>query len=95
MAYTPDTALFREQIAGLRRRVGAGRPLWAGIGAYRLTQASVVDKVRAAREAGASGVILFSSDSLATSDLDQLRDQAFPPAGGARGAVPAHGSLPR
>lgn len=95
MAYTPDTSTFRAQIAGLRQRVGSERRLWAGIGAYRLTQAGVIDKVRAAREAGATGVILFSSDSLATSDLDHLREQAFPAPGGAWGGAPAPGSFPR
>ena len=80
MAYTPDTALFRGQILALRERLGPRATLWAGIGAYRLQQASVVEKVLAARAAGASGVVLFSSDALATTDLDRLRDEAFGPA---------------
>ena len=66
MAYTPDTALFRDQITALRRRLGPQATLWAGIGAYRLQQASVIEKVLAARGAGASGIVLFSSDSLVT-----------------------------
>jgi uncharacterized lipoprotein YddW (UPF0748 family) len=73
MAYTPDTELFREQIAGLRARLGPRARLWAGIGAWRLDTDGVVDKVRAAREAGASGVVLFSSDMLLSADLDRLR----------------------
>ena len=77
MAYTPDTALFREQVAALRARLGPRAALWAGIGAWRLDTASVVDKVRAARAAGASGVVLFSSDMLVSADLDRLRADAF------------------
>jgi uncharacterized lipoprotein YddW (UPF0748 family) len=91
MAYTPDTTQFRAQIEALRARLGPQAALWAGIGAYRLPQASVVDKVRAAREAGASGIVLFSSDMLASADLDRLRDEAFAPAVGAAGGVPAAG----
>ena len=47
--------------------------LWAGIGAYRLDAPGVVEKVRAARAAGASGVVLFSSDSMDASGYDLLR----------------------
>jgi uncharacterized lipoprotein YddW (UPF0748 family) len=95
MAYTPDTALFREQIVGLRERLGPKAALWAGIGAYRLQQESVVEKVLAARAAGASGVVLFSSDALATSDLDRLRNEAFAPAPRTGGSAPAAGSRRR
>jgi hypothetical protein len=69
--------------------------LWAGIGAYRLQQASVTEKVLAARAAGASGVVLFSSDALATTDLDRLRDEAFGPLPHATGGAPSLGTRPR
>jgi uncharacterized lipoprotein YddW (UPF0748 family) len=95
MAYTPDTAQFRGQIQALRRRLGPRATLWAGIGAYRLPQESVVEKVLASRAAGASGVILFSSDALATSDLDRLRDEAFGPVPRTRGSAPSAGSRQR
>jgi len=95
MAYTPDTALFRGQILALRERLGPQATLWAGIGAYRLQQASVVEKVLAARAAGASGVVLFSSDSLVTADLDRLRDEVFGPAPRTGGSAPSAGSRQR
>ena len=85
MAYTPDTPQFAEQIGALRQRVGARAALWAGIGAWRLDAAGVVEKVRAARAAGASGVVLFSSDSLDTSGYDLLRREVFAAPGDADG----------
>jgi uncharacterized lipoprotein YddW (UPF0748 family) len=87
MAYTPDTELFAEQIAGLRGR--AGGALWAGIGAYRLDAGGVVEKVRAARAAGASGVVLFSSDSLDATGRDLLRREVFDTRGGAASSAGA------
>jgi uncharacterized lipoprotein YddW (UPF0748 family) len=95
MAYTPDTGLFRGQILALRERLGPQARLWAGIGAYRLQQASVVEKVLAARAAGASGIVLFSSDSLVTANLDRLRDEAFGPAPLTTGSAPGAGSRRR
>jgi uncharacterized lipoprotein YddW (UPF0748 family) len=92
MAYTPDTSLFREQIAGLRDRLGPRAVLWAGIGAWRLDTAGVIEKVHAARAAGASGVVLFSSDMLATADVDRLRADAFP---GVAAGAPAGAAGPR
>ena len=64
MAYTPDAALFASQIAAVRQLPGA-HGVWVGIGAYRLSSAQTVDKIRIARRLGADGVILFSYDSLA------------------------------
>jgi hypothetical protein len=63
MAYTQDPAVFGAQIASARQVAGLG-PVWAGIGAYRLTAARTVQNIEAARRLGASGVILFSYDSL-------------------------------
>jgi uncharacterized lipoprotein YddW (UPF0748 family) len=63
MAYTPDPAVFDAQIA-LARQVAGPRPIWAGIGAYRLTPARTVQNIETARRLGAAGVILFSYDSL-------------------------------
>ena len=63
MAYTTDAAAFVAQVSAAR--VAAGRrPLWAGIGAYRLSPSQIVENVQAARRLGVSGVILFSYDSL-------------------------------
>jgi uncharacterized lipoprotein YddW (UPF0748 family) len=78
MAYTPDTRIFRSQVEQARQRVGAAAAVWAGVGAWRLPLASVVEKIRAAREAGASGVVLFSHESFSGADLDLLRQDAFP-----------------
>jgi uncharacterized lipoprotein YddW (UPF0748 family) len=63
MAYTPDPAVFDAQIA-LARQVAGTRPIWAGIGAYRLTPARTVENIETARRLGAAGVILFSYESL-------------------------------
>jgi uncharacterized lipoprotein YddW (UPF0748 family) len=62
MAYSTDTQIFRDQI-----RVGVeagGRDhIWAGIGAYRQVADSTIEKIRAARELGARGIVLFSYSS--------------------------------
>jgi uncharacterized lipoprotein YddW (UPF0748 family) len=63
MAYTQDAGIFDAQIASARQVAGLG-PVWAGIGAYRLTPARTVENIETARRLGASGVILFSYDSL-------------------------------
>ncbi|MCC7417206.1 MAG: family 10 glycosylhydrolase [Acidobacteria bacterium] len=63
MAYTTDAGLFTTQIAAARELAGA-HGLWAGIGAYRMPSAQIVEAVRNARRQRADGVILFSYDSL-------------------------------
>jgi uncharacterized lipoprotein YddW (UPF0748 family) len=63
MAYTPDAGVFERQISSARQVAGP-HPVWAGIGAYRLTPARTVQHIEAARRLGAGGVILFSYDSL-------------------------------
>jgi uncharacterized lipoprotein YddW (UPF0748 family) len=65
MAYTQDVATFTTQIAAARDAAGP-RALWAGIGAYRLSPAQTLDHIRAARQAGATGIALFSYDSVTT-----------------------------
>jgi len=64
MAYTTDAATFANQISSVRLAANT-HPVWAGIGAYRLSPAQIVDNVQTARRLGAGGVILFSYDSLA------------------------------
>lgn len=78
MTYTPDTKIFRAQVEQARARLGRAAPMWAGVGAWRLPLVSVVEKIRAAREAGASGVVLFSHESFVAADLERLRQDAFP-----------------
>jgi len=76
MTYTADNALFRLQLETARERTGGAQPVWAGIGAYRLDVAGIVEKVALARQSGAKGVVLFSHESL-PGDLRRLRDEAF------------------
>jgi uncharacterized lipoprotein YddW (UPF0748 family) len=64
MAYTTDPAAFAAQIAAAKQIAGA-HPLWAGIGAYRLSADQIVENAQAARRLGVGGIILFSYDSLA------------------------------
>jgi uncharacterized lipoprotein YddW (UPF0748 family) len=63
MAYTPEPARFAELIAAARRVAGS-HAVWAGIGAYRLSPRETIDNIQTARRLGATGVILFSYDSL-------------------------------
>jgi uncharacterized lipoprotein YddW (UPF0748 family) len=77
MTYTPDNQLFQSQVEQARARTRDGQPVWAGIGAYRLDLAGIVEKVALARQSGAAGVVLFSNESLAPGDLRRLREQAF------------------
>lgn len=81
MAYTPDPRIFRAQVENAVARTRPALPVWAGIGAYRLTLQGTVERIRLARELGASGVVLFSHESLAPGDLDRLREQGFAWAG--------------
>jgi uncharacterized lipoprotein YddW (UPF0748 family) len=63
MAYTTDADTFRAQIASVQS-LAAGRPVWAGIGAYRLSSSETIENILAARAAGARGIVLFSYDNL-------------------------------
>ena len=68
MAYTVELGNFTDLLN--RARVAAGAtPVWAGIGAWQLPMTGTADHVRAARQAGVSGVLLFSYDRLASTDL--------------------------
>jgi uncharacterized lipoprotein YddW (UPF0748 family) len=80
MAYTADSRIFRAQVEQARTRVPPGQELWAGIGAYRLTLAGIVERIQLARESGAQGVVLFSNESIAEADWKRLRREAFPAA---------------
>jgi uncharacterized lipoprotein YddW (UPF0748 family) len=63
MAYTTEAPRFAELIAAVRSVAGA-HAVWAGIGSYRLSPKETVDNIQTARRLGATGVILFSYDSL-------------------------------
>ena len=74
MAYTPDTEVFRKQL-NTAMNVASGKRVWSGIGAYKQTAESAVEKIRAARDLGAQGFILFSYDSsIKVSDLNPQGD---------------------
>ncbi len=64
MAYTTDSGVFEKQIAAARAYAGS-RPVWAGIGAYQLSPAQTLSHIATANKLGASGIILFSYESLA------------------------------
>jgi len=81
MAYSTDDAVFRRQVA-YARNAARGRPVWAGIGAYRLTGDQALTQIQAARRLGVDGVILFSYDSLVnpsrgSDNLARIGAQAF------------------
>ena len=40
--------------------------MWVGIGAYRLSSSQTIENIQIARRLGASGIVLFSYDSLIT-----------------------------
>jgi uncharacterized lipoprotein YddW (UPF0748 family) len=63
MVYTQEASRFAEQVSAAREIAGE-RPIWAGIGAYRLSPTQTIDNIHTARKLGAAGVILFSYDSL-------------------------------
>ena len=56
-------ALWRVTLPS-RPASAAGTPFWAGIGAYRLSATATAANIRAARRAGAAGVLLYSYDGL-------------------------------
>jgi len=66
MAYTTDAGIFASQIAAAKQVTGS-HPLWAGIGAFRLSAEQIVGNAQTARRLGVGGIILFSYDSLADS----------------------------
>jgi dihydrodipicolinate synthase/N-acetylneuraminate lyase len=63
MAYATEASHFAEQIADARAAAGS-RPVWAGIGSYRLSPKETIDNIQTARRLGANGIVLFSYDSL-------------------------------
>jgi uncharacterized lipoprotein YddW (UPF0748 family) len=74
MAYTPDTEAFRKQLI-TAMTLASGKRVWTGIGAYKQTAESAIEKIRAARDLGAQGFILFSYDSsIKVSDLNPQGD---------------------
>jgi uncharacterized lipoprotein YddW (UPF0748 family) len=79
MAYAEEERAYVQQVNQvLAARFGSGQSVWVGIGAWRLPIDIVVARVQTARRAGASGVAVFSHETLGEGDARQLRQQAFP-----------------
>lgn len=74
MAYTTDTEVFRKQISEAVKIAGGSR-VWGGIGAYKQSAAGSLEKIRATRDIGTGGFVLFSYDSVSKSAdyLEQIR----------------------
>lgn len=66
MAYAVDVRDFARQIDDAVASAH-GRPVWAGLGAWRLTVPQTAEHLRAARRRNVAGVLLFSYDSLQAS----------------------------
>jgi uncharacterized lipoprotein YddW (UPF0748 family) len=86
MAYTTDTAVFKKQIeVATGAAHAANRRVWAGIGAYRISSESAVEKINVARGLTTQGFILFSYDFTARPSelnpdgayLERVRKAAF------------------
>ena len=69
MAYTTNPEVFRSQIANVEQLAGR-RP-------YQLSAGAAVENIRAARQLGAEGVILFSYDNLNSTYVETVADAAF------------------
>jgi uncharacterized lipoprotein YddW (UPF0748 family) len=91
MTYTEDNEIFRQQLETARERANGAQAVWAGIGAYRLDVAGIVEKVVLARQSGARGVVIFSHESLEPGDLPRLRAEAFSPRQASVAGPPAGG----
>jgi uncharacterized lipoprotein YddW (UPF0748 family) len=63
MAYTPDPEIWKRQIA-IARGFSFGRRIWAGIGAYRQSPESTIEKILTGRRLGVEGFVLFSYQSV-------------------------------
>ena len=63
MAYDTDTGVVIQQMQ-LALQVADGRPVIGGIGAWRISPESTVNKIRALRRLGARGFCLFSYDTI-------------------------------
>ena len=63
MASGVDAVQMEARLAQVHALAG-DKPVWAGIGANRLSQRETLDNIGVARRAGAQGIILFSYDGL-------------------------------
>lgn len=63
MAYSTNTSRVVNQIS-LALRLAHGRHIWAGIGAWQMSEAGTAAKIEAVRRLGVQGICLFSYDGL-------------------------------
>jgi len=81
MLYTPDNNLFRQRLRSELEPLRPGQAHWlyAGIGAYKLTQnpRRVVEQVQLARQEGLNGVCFFSFEYLSETMIRLLREGPF------------------
>ena len=85
MAYSTSTQVVRDQVK-VAVDAGGRDKVWAGLGAYRQIADSSVAKIKAAREEGARGFVLFSYASTVHKStlnpngdyLELVRKAAFP-----------------
>ena len=80
---TLDAAAFAAQIRDARRAAG-DTPVWVAIDAFRLSASETVDRIRAARQLGARGVIIGAYGSLISQPdgldyLTRVAREAFEP----------------
>lgn len=67
MIYTMDADVFKTAVDRVKNDAGPAA-VWAGIGAYRLTPARTAENLRTVRRAGVAGALLYSYDSLTSSE---------------------------
>lgn len=65
MAYAEGRGDFNAQVTAVHNAAGKAE-VWTGIGAYRLTARETASRIQEARDAGSSGVLLFSYDSVSS-----------------------------
>ena len=75
MAYTTDTAVFKNQVA-IARGFSFGAQVWAGIGAWHIPIESTLEKISIARKIRADGFLLFCYGTL-SEDKPVLPDPAL------------------
>ena len=78
MTYTTDARVFQRQVERASA-LAAGRPVWAGVAAYRQPVSQSIEKIQLARRAGAEGVLIFSHESLTAASLLRFKNEAFGP----------------
>lgn len=84
MAYSTSTAKVAAQISdAVQCARGSKRYVLAGIGSWRIPAASSIQKINAARAAGAAGIVLFSyggitKDGATSAYLDKIQAECCP-----------------